>query len=110
VVGVIAPRGHRMKAIKISVATEPKSRFGRLFGFVEGASYSVCVTVENVGDEDVGAKAIDSDGRLTNLWAIEFVWRFPSGQGNVRRLPFPEKLAPGERHSLPEVDHNVLSA
>jgi hypothetical protein len=118
-VGCVYPKGSRallfladtcMKAIKISVAAKPKSRLRKLFGFVEGAPYSFCVTVENVGDEDVGAKAMDTDGRLTNLWAIEFVWRFPSGQGNVRRLPFPQKLAPGERHSFPEVDHSVLSA
>ena len=98
-----------VKAIQISVETRPKGVLGRIFKFVEGGLYTYVGIVKNVGDEDLGSDAPQKDPRNANLWAIEYVWRFPSGQANVHRLPFPESLAPNETYEFPGVDHRILS-
>lgn len=54
-----------MKAMQIRVERWPKGILGKLFGFVERSLYTYRVTVQNVGDENVGAKAVDADGRST---------------------------------------------
>ncbi len=99
-----------MKAIQISVETRPKGVLGRIFKFIEGGLYTYVGLVRNAGDEDLGSNAPQKDPRNANVWAIEFVWRFPSGQGNVHRLPFPESLAPNAIYEFPGVDHPVLSS
>ena len=67
-------RPRAMKTIIVTVSVEPKrSVKSRLFGLVEGERFRYRATVKNVGDEPVGSKDQDPDGRVTNLAAIEFV-------------------------------------
>src|SRR3989442_12670242 len=100
-----------MKTIMVTVSVEPKRSIkSRLFGLVEGERFRYRATVKNVGEEPVGSKDQDPDGRVTNLAAIEFVWAFPTGQVVVRRFPFPDNLASNTSHTFPEVDHDILSS
>ena len=102
--------GAKMKAVQIGVETRAKGFLGRLFKFVEGGLYTYRIILSNVGDEDAGSKAPQKDPRDATLWAIEFVWRFPSGQGNVHRFLVPDSLAPNVIYEFPGVDHQVLSS
>src|SRR5947208_10390262 len=97
-----------VRAIQISVETRPKGVLGRIFKFVEGGLYTYVGVVKNIGDEDLGSEARQKDPRNANLWAIEYVCRFPSGQANIHRSPFPANLAPNAIHEPPGPAHDVL--